>query len=400
MATRQQTNGTISEPLQTEPKRKARSEQIRDLAKPKAAKSPRTASSKAKPLPHSAAVEALCEFLDIIAQLRNPDGGCPWDLEQTHDSLKPYVIEEAYEVVDAINHKPATLSDELGDLLLQVALHAQIASEAGTFDMQSIARGISAKMIRRHPHVFGETVAKDSRQVLENWETIKQRELVGEASILDGIPLSMPALLKAQRIGDKVSRVGFDWVDRHGVLNKVREELAEFTTACAHGEPSAIEDEFGDVLFTLAQLARSMKLNSEDLLNRANTKFTRRFKALEKRAAGSLRSLSPERREQLWEQVKSEEPAGSPLPKYGIDFEFHAPHAQSVVLVGDFNSWSHSETKLDRDDNGVWRKRLDLVAGRYEYRYLVDGSWQNDQRPVECVANSAGSWNCVVRVGV
>lgn len=250
---------------------------------------------------------ALKKLLDIVAQLRNPDGGCPWDLEQTHQTLKPYVIEEAFEVVDAIDEGSAKLKDELGDLLLQIALHSQIASENGAFTFKDVADAVSEKMVKRHPHVFGDAQAKTSDQVLKNWEQIKQKELKGDASILDGVPKAMPALLRAQRIGEKAARVGFEWPDLEGVKEKVFEEMGEFLNSVNTGNAAEIEDEFGDILFALTQLARRLKLNSEDLLNRASSKFVRRFKQMEKIAGPNLKEAGLEKLDRIWNEVKKAE---------------------------------------------------------------------------------------------
>ena len=354
-------------------------------------------------------------FVDIVARLRDPQGGCPWDLEQTHDSLKPYLIEEAFEVLEAIDRGPTMLRDELGDLLLQVILHAQIASERSEFTISEVLARISEKMIRRHPHVFGTGTARTSTEVLENWETIKQRELAKDVSILDGIPRAMPALLRAQRTGDKVSRVGFDWIRADDVIAKIEEELHEFLDAARHGASSGttanvVVEELGDLLFSLAQLARKLNLNSEDLLNQATVKFTARFKALEARASRPLKEMSAAELDELWQEVKSAEasghstavPGGKPLPTpllFQAYFEFTAPTAHYVEVVGSFCDWKRGNYPLMRRDDGVWQLMISLPRGRYEYRYLVDGAWANDQRPVECVATTLGSWNCVVEVG-
>jgi len=249
------------------------------------------------------------KLLMIVAQLRDPETGCPWDREQTHASLKPYVIEEAFEVVEAIDAGPSKLCSELGDLLLQVALHSQIADEAGTFSITVVLDRLIEKLISRHPHVFGDVSVKDTSDVLKNWEEIKQRELPAHESILDGVPKGMPALLRALRIGEKAARVGFEWSSVGEIKDKVLEEIAEFAEVSIN--PSTprerIEDELGDVLFAISQLARRLNLNAEDLLQRSSDKFVRRFKAMEKRAGGSLKQFSLEELDQIWEQVKSEE---------------------------------------------------------------------------------------------
>lgn len=248
-------------------------------------------------------------LLDIVAQLRNPNGGCPWDLEQTHESLKPYVIEEAFEVVDAIDQSRQELKGELGDLLLQIVLHSQIARENNDFSINEVIEAVADKMVKRHPHVFGDAKANTSDQVLKNWEQIKQKDLKADASILDGVPKAMPALLRAQRIGEKAARVGFEWPDLQGVKEKVFEEIKEFLDSVDGGNQSEIEDEFGDILFALTQLARRLNLNSEDLLNRSSNKFTDRFKKMEKIAGRDLKSFSLEELDNIWEQIKKEKQA-------------------------------------------------------------------------------------------
>ena len=248
--------------------------------------------------------EDLCA---IVAKLRDPNGGCPWDLEQTHKSLTPYMIEEAYEAIDAIERSPAKLPEELGDVLLQVMLHSQIGKDEKTFDVSAVIRLISEKLITRHPHVFGELKVSGSEQVLKNWEEIKKSERKTEESMLDGLPKALPALLKAHRIGAKVARVGFDWADVPSVIEKVKEELSEFTDAKALGNSAEIEEEFGDLLFSIAQLARLMGMNAEELLAKGNEKFIRRFKTLEKKCNGDLKGIARAKLETLWQEVKAEE---------------------------------------------------------------------------------------------
>lgn len=246
----------------------------------------------------------------VVARLRDPNGGCPWDLEQNHQSLTPYVIEEAFEVVEAITTSMEDLPLELGDLLLQVFLHSQIASERGAFSMEDVCERVSAKLIKRHPHVFGDVDAKDSGQVLKNWEQIKQKELQPGKSILDGVPRGMPGLLRAQRVSEKAARVGFEWRTFEDIVQKVFEEFSEFSQACKEGESNErLEDELGDIFFALTQVARRMKMNSEDILHHSTDKFARRFKALEKRATKPLNEMTLEEMDAIWEQVKREEKA-------------------------------------------------------------------------------------------
>ncbi|MCD6358635.1 MAG: nucleoside triphosphate pyrophosphohydrolase [Dehalococcoidia bacterium] len=243
-------------------------------------------------------------FRGIIARLRAP-GGCPWDRKQTHSSLKPHLIEESYEVLDAIDSGDSQkLCEELGDLLFQIMLHSQIASEANEFDIEDVLRGISDKLIRRHPHVFGDTDVKDAHEVMVNWEQLKRREREDGESMLDGIPSQMPSLSASQSIQRKVSRVGFDWDDVEGVLEKVGEETKEILDAPDH---EGKVEEFGDLLFALVNFARWMDINAEDALRQANKKFILRFKYMESlcRERGlSLNSLSLDGMEDLWNESK------------------------------------------------------------------------------------------------
>jgi tetrapyrrole methylase family protein/MazG family protein len=248
------------------------------------------------------------QLVEIIAKLRNPEGGCPWDLEQTHASLKPYLIEESYETLDAIDNCPQKLPEELGDVLLQVMLHSQIGKDEGTFNIDQVVQGLSEKLINRHPHVFGDISVSGSRQVLENWEQIKKAERSPDAGMLDGIPNGMPSMLKAQRIGEKVGRIGFDWDTPSEIEEKVQEELAEFTSAQeAKLGQEKMEEEFGDLLFTLAQLGRKLGMNCEDVLNRACSKFKRRFRHMETSSQAPLKGLSRAELENLWQTAKNAE---------------------------------------------------------------------------------------------
>ena len=257
---------------------------------------------------NQALAQAFLKLVQVVAALRNPDGGCPWDLEQTHESLKPYLIEEAYEVIDAIDNEKSKLADELGDVLLQVMLHSQIGTEANTFGIQNVLELVSEKLIRRHPHVFADDTATNTKEVLQNWEMRKQKELAIGKSILDGVPRGMPALLRAQRIGDKAARVGFEWNTTAEVRDKVIEEVQEFLTEALTPDiaQERLEDEFGDILFSLTQLARRMGLNSEDMLQRSADKFTRRFKKVEERAQPSMKGYTLEQLDKIWDEVKRE----------------------------------------------------------------------------------------------
>ena len=255
----------------------------------------------------------------IMAQLRAP-GGCPWDREQTFDSIRRYTLEETYEVLDAIERKDwAGLKDELGDLLLQVLFYAEMAQEAKLFTLQDVTDNLSEKLIRRHPHVFANREGVEtSAQVLQNWEEIKKSERadapnVGEASLLDQVPRSLPALMEASKLGSKAASIGFDWSEAAPVFDKLQEELDELRQAMATGEKKAQEEELGDVLFTVVNLARKLGVQSEFALRASNAKFRRRFSAMESSAAvaGPMAELGPEGLEKLWDRAKTDERKGS-----------------------------------------------------------------------------------------
>jgi len=245
--------------------------------------------------------------MDIVARLRAP-GGCPWDLEQTHESLKRNLLEESYEVIEAIDQgDPAVLSEELGDLLVQVAFHADIAKEAGDFQLEDVIREINAKLVRRHPHVFADGHAKDAREVERNWERIKaeEREAKGEIkSPVEGIPGDLPALAYAQLMQDRVGKAGFEWNDISGVLDKIVEEVAELKAAAT---PEEKMHELGDLLFTMVNLTRWSGEHAEDVLRKANQRFGKRYLGMEKLAADrslDFNSLSLDQKEELWQEAK------------------------------------------------------------------------------------------------
>ncbi|MCK4924416.1 MAG: nucleoside triphosphate pyrophosphohydrolase [Spirochaetes bacterium] len=242
-----------------------------------------------------------------MARLRRKDG-CPWDREQSHESLKPYIIEETYEVLDAIDRKDDDeLREELGDVLLQIVFHAQIAAEQSRFTMDDVAAAIVEKLKRRHPHVFGNVEVEDSREVLRNWEEIKKEE--GKDSVLDGVPDGLPALLKAQRVQEKVRRVGFDWESIGGTFDKVREEIGELEKAVKDGDQAGIEDEFGDILFSLVNVARFLDINAEESLRQTTKKFSHRFRYIENRIEEKgerpIEEYSLEELDALWNEAKS-----------------------------------------------------------------------------------------------
>ena len=224
-------------------------------------------------------------LVDVMARLRAPDG-CPWDREQNYETLKPYLIEEAYEVLEAIDAgAPDHHREELGDLLFQIVFQSRLAEEQGHFDIFDVVEGIRAKMVRRHPHVFGEKKADSPDEVVGNWEQGKREERRrknAQASILDGIPAALPALLQASRLTEKASRVGFDWPSIEGVREKVEEELGELSAAMTTGDEAAIDHELGDLLFSIVNLARFLKINPEEALRRANGRFKARFQHIER----------------------------------------------------------------------------------------------------------------------
>lgn len=270
--------------------------------------------------------EALAEAIAIMARLRGP-GGCPWDREQTFDSIKRHTLEETYEVFDAIERRAwPDLKDELGDLLLQVLSYAQMASEAGYFDLGDVAANLNAKLIRRHPHIFADAEATDADAVLRNWEQIKLKEkeaasadgVAKAASLLDEVPRAMPPLLEAGKLGSKAAKVGFDWPNADGtaseLFEKLQEEIAELKVEIAASARQAAEEELGDVLFTLVNLARHTKIDPDAALRAANGKFRWRFRAMETEAGGAqaLRTANANELEDLWQRAKAAEPGLQP----------------------------------------------------------------------------------------
>ena len=247
------------------------------------------------------------EIVDIMARLRAP-GGCPWDQKQDHKSLKPYLIEESCEVLDAIDDgNMEELKEELGDVLMNLVFHAQLADEKNIFNFQDVAQVISEKMIRRHPHVFDDTCDLTAEEVEAQWQKIKAEEKAHRESILEGIPRSMPALARSQKLQKRAAKVGFDWPDSSGVLAKVNEEWQELEEAVSQGNKENIEEEFGDLLFSMVNLARHLDINADHSLNSANNKFIDRFKAVEKicKAKGlKMADMSLESLDEIWDQVK------------------------------------------------------------------------------------------------
>src|SRR5688572_3501274 len=251
------------------------------------------------------------DLVRLMTRLRGPDG-CPWDRKQTLPDLKPYVIEESYEVVDAIDQgNRAALAEELGDLLLQAVFIAEMTREEGTFDIYDSITAIHDKLVRRHPHVFGDVVANDADQVLVNWEKLKQDERKAEnKSVLSGVPQAMPALLKASRLTEKAARVGFDWRRTEDVFDKLDEEMTELREAVAEGNAEHVHEEIGDLLFTIANIARKVNVNPEEALQSTNRKFMRRFEAMETRVREgdqNLDQLALEEMDRLWDEAKAAE---------------------------------------------------------------------------------------------
>jgi nucleoside triphosphate diphosphatase len=255
----------------------------------------------------------LRRLLDIMAALRDPDHGCPWDKQQSFATIAPYTIEEAYEVADAIARRDlASLPDELGDLLLQVVYHARMAEEAGLFSFAEVARTIADKMVRRHPHVFGDAAMRDATTQTAAWEAQKsiERAARAEPGALAGVPVGLPALTRAAKLTARAARVGFDWPDAEAVLAKLDEEVAEVRAELPGAEPDRLADEVGDLLFVLANLARKLDLDPEACLHQANLKFSGRFNKMEQNAAAMgkmLAEMSLEEMEAEWVKVKHTE---------------------------------------------------------------------------------------------
>jgi tetrapyrrole methylase family protein/MazG family protein len=251
------------------------------------------------------------ELVQIMARLRGKNG-CPWDRQQTHESIKPYFVEETYEVLEAIDDGDAgKLCEELGDVLLQVVFHARMAEEVSLFNIADVVRAISEKLIRRHPHVFGNVQADTAQEVLFNWEQIKKTERVsakGHASLLDGVPRELPALLRAHRLQEKASRVGFDWKEAREVFRKVEEELGELRAAMECEQPDRMEAELGDLLFSLVNLGRFIAVNPEEALRKTIARFIARFQYIEEelvRRGQTPGQVTLEEMDALWAEAKA-----------------------------------------------------------------------------------------------
>jgi len=260
------------------------------------------------PEPAGALFDSL---LDLMARLRGP-GGCPWDREQTRDSLKPFLIEEAYEVLEALDSgQRQALLEELGDLLFQVVFHAQLAAERGEFSMADVLERLLAKMTQRHPHVFGKSKVGSAKEALSQWEAIKHAEGSAEGqsrSVLDGVPRSLPALLRAQRLQAKAARVGFDWPNPEAAWAKIQEEAGEVNAALACGDAAKVREELGDLLFSLVNVARLLGIDAEGTLRAATEKFSRRFQLMETEitaGGGALAAATLDELDRIWERAKA-----------------------------------------------------------------------------------------------
>lgn len=265
--------------------------------------------SEFKPL-HSRAekIEALGRVIDVLDRLRVE---CPWDAKQTNDSLRPNTIEETYELCDAlIKEDNAEIRKELGDVLLHILFYSRIGEEKGAFDIVDVADGLNAKLIYRHPHVFGEVKVDGTDDVLKNWEELKMKEKGGNKTVLSGVPLALPSLIKAERIQEKAANVGFDWEDPSQVWDKVKEEISEFEAEAATGDKERMEKEMGDVFFALVNAARLYHINADSALEKTNRKFIYRFGYLEQKAkemGKSLRDMTLAEMDSLWEEAKQKE---------------------------------------------------------------------------------------------
>jgi MazG family protein len=248
------------------------------------------------------------KLIEVMSRLRAP-GGCPWDRKQTFDTIKSYLLEETYEVLDAIDSRDwPGLAEELGDLLLQPVFLAEIAAEQGLFTVSDSLDAINEKLVRRHPHVFGNAVAETADDVKQHWDEIKKREKAGQPngseSILDGVPRNLPALVEADKISDKAASLGFEWPEISGVVEKLQEEAAELARARQCGDHQHIHDEIGDMLFTLVNLARFLKVDPEQALRKTNMRFRKRFPHVEKEIRAASSEVSLERMEELWQEAK------------------------------------------------------------------------------------------------
>jgi len=252
-------------------------------------------------------------LIDITKKLRDKENGCPWDLKQTPDSMKKYILEEAYEVIEAIEDNDSEgLKKELGDLLLQIVFQSQIANEKGEFDIEDVAKSISDKLERRHPHIFGEKVKLTAEEVKKNWELIK-KDKEGKKRLLDGIPKSYNALLRSLRIQDKVASVGFEWKNSADIIEKVKEEIGELEEGIKNNDIENIEEEIGDIIFVMVNLAKKLNVDPENALQKTNNKFIERFNYIEKKVEDNgerMRDKSLEELDVIWDEAKKVQRSG------------------------------------------------------------------------------------------
>lgn len=271
----------------------------------------KSAAKKPVPAVLRKGAEQLARLLAIMVRLRRPKDGCPWDLEQTIDSIKSNLIEEAYEALDAMESgNREHLAEELGDVLMQVVFQSQIASEEGSFTFADVAQGISDKLIRRHPHIFGDVKVADSKEVLRNWDAIKKTEKQARVSALDGVPKHVPPLHRAYQLQKRASRVGFDWSDIQNVYAKLDEEVAELKEAVAAGDRKHVLEELGDVLFSVINVARFVKVDPAYALERTNAKFSRRFRVVENEIVASGRKMKDctlAQMDEIWDRLRAED---------------------------------------------------------------------------------------------
>lgn len=278
-------------------------------AAPKKKSSAKKSAALASPAARRKGVAELARLLDIMARLRRPGDGCPWDLEQTIDTIKPNLIEEAYEALDAMESgNRAHLTEELGDLLLQIVFQSQIAAQEGSFNFAAVAKGISEKLIRRHPHIFGDVKVADSKEVLRNWDAIKKTEKKARISALDGIPKHVPPLHRAYQMQKLAARVGFDWSDISGVFKKLAEEIGELQEAIAAKNRKHVVEEIGDLLFSVVNVARFMKVDPAYALELTNAKFIRRFRAVEDEIVAGGRRMKDctlAEMDAIWDKIRA-----------------------------------------------------------------------------------------------
>ena len=291
---------------------KSASRPKRPAAKPAPRKKPAKKSAAARlasPAARRKGVAELARLLDIMARLRRPGDGCPWDLEQTIDTIKPNLIEEAYEALDAMESgNRAHLTEELGDLLLQIVFQSQIAAQEGSFNFADVARGISEKLIRRHPHIFGDVQVADSKEVLRNWDAIKKTEKKARISALDGVPKHVPPLHRACQLQKRAARVNFDWSDISGVFKKLEEEIGELKDAIARKNRKHVVEELGDLLFSVVNVARFVKVDPAYALELTNAKFIRRFQIVEDAVVASGRRMKDctlAELDAIWDKIRA-----------------------------------------------------------------------------------------------